>query len=597
MPGLTLWMKALPDAQDRIRFDAAQAAMVHAPDYAATVCVSQPGLLVGHVNYAEYPIQFLNAEGCVIGFEGCVYNKDAAQLDSDLREIAALADQDSAELAARIGRWTQEAQGEYVVVMLWPEKKRLMAFTDPFGRLPLYFYADDACLLLAREAKVVQRLKPSPRFDRIGWAQTIWVGFPLAQRTLFEDVSRCPAAMLLSASAEGGRIRTQVRSLFTFRFDETDEPGRDIEDYAREVVASFTNVCRTWGRHPGFTRNVLSLSGGHDSRAIAGALTRAGIEYDTATLQDASGDNIANVPLAQEVARLLGVHWSLSKLKEPDQALMDRLVEMKDGLNYVGIADMVEYTEGMAATWGRKALCLTGDGGDRVLPSLQPPRGITSLDALAGTVARRFTRTSMDLAERLTRLQPGTLAGELRQTLQACPEEDLAQRLTHFALYEHSRKWLYEGEDRYRFFLWQTSPFFSFPFFRDCMRIPNRLKVGNRLYRKVLAGLCPECDGVAFSVDGVHTSAAWMACRRMAADVLPESIKAVLRQSLRRRRYATPKNAVEYLRAQFASGTPLSALLSEEALAEFLGNTTQNSFQFLWTLVTLERLSRRATGA
>ena len=82
MPGLTLWLTTDADqAEMTARFTAAQQSMVHAPHYAPNVLVTEPGFLLGHVNYPEYPVTSFEAENYTVYLEGRVYNKDAVQLE------------------------------------------------------------------------------------------------------------------------------------------------------------------------------------------------------------------------------------------------------------------------------------------------------------------------------------------------------------------------------------------------------------------------------------------------------------------------------------------------------------------------------------
>ena len=58
--------------------------------------------------------------------------------------------------------------------------------SDPFCRLPLFYYVDDSRLLISREPKFVHQLIPRPGFDRLGWAQWLTLGLPIGQHTLHE---------------------------------------------------------------------------------------------------------------------------------------------------------------------------------------------------------------------------------------------------------------------------------------------------------------------------------------------------------------------------------------------------------------------------
>jgi asparagine synthase (glutamine-hydrolysing) len=51
-------------------------------------------------------------------------------------------------------------------------------------------------------------------------------------------------------------------------------------------------------------------------------------------------------------------------------------------------------------------------------------------------------------------------------------EDELRQKAAYFAAYERGRNLLFEGEDRARFFFWQTTPFYSQPLMQYALRLP-----------------------------------------------------------------------------------------------------------------------------
>jgi asparagine synthase (glutamine-hydrolysing) len=96
----------------------------------------------------------------------------------------------------------------------------------------------------------------------------------------------------------------------------------------------------------------------------------------------------------------------------------------------------------------------------------------------------------------LTGLESEGIIYELRRHIASYPEEDVRQKYVHFMIYERAFKWLFEGEDRNRFYFWSTTPFTGIRFFDAAMRCPDEQKSYHRLYREFLLGLCPAATAI-----------------------------------------------------------------------------------------------------
>lgn len=599
MPGLTLSL-ASGAAEEGFAHQnqilAAQAAMLHGERYQATALHCGPALFVGHVGYPEYPVITVEAPDALIVLEGRVYNLEAAEVAARLREIARYVFADAAKGSDLIRRWMLEAEGEYVVAMARPDRSEILVFNDPFGRLPLYEFHNETLMLLSRECKFIQRLKPEAEFDRIGWAEFLWLGYPLGQRTLFKDVRHLEGGTLLHAVTSGGRVRTEISSLHTFNFDEVDPPGRPIQSYAVELADLLRTASRNIARHPEVSKNVISLSGGKDSRAVAFALAREGIPAVAVTCLDERGKADREVPVAQELAAALKLKWHLLRTPRPSRGEMDRLARMKDGLNAVDMAYMLSFLEQIVSRWGARAVYLTGDGGDKVFPDRRYRKNIRTLEALTDAIICDQVRMPAAQAEAIMRLPQGTLDAELRRILAQYPEQVMDRRQVHYGFSERVHKWICEGEDRARFFLWQTTPFFSLSFFRAVMRVPDDLKRHNQLYRKVFSALCPQCDTIPDSNFGLPLSSPrYVAKMRLAglAHALPGPLIGAIRRLVRGapKYHALTNDAQKDLRDGFARGG-LGQIMSAEAVGQISNRMTMPQFENFWTLVTLERLER-----
>src|SRR5262249_15899979 len=147
----------------------------------------------------------------------------------------------------------------------------------------------------------------------------------------------------------------------------------------------------------------------------------------------------------------LSVPWYLIELGAANEKDPERLVRMKDGLNYVGLAHMLPFLAHVTGQWGRSATFVTGDGGDKIFPDLRPKYWVRGADSLVRAIQHDHACLPASTAERIMRLEAGALEGELAELLRGYPEEDPVQKAVHFTIYERGRKWLFEGEDKNRF--------------------------------------------------------------------------------------------------------------------------------------------------
>jgi asparagine synthase (glutamine-hydrolysing) len=595
MPGFTIWLTACPRDDDASRFDAAQALMLHAPSYAARVHLSVSGMRIGHVGYPEYPVRVREAGDALLGVEGRIYNKSADRVSAELDGLAAVVFGEPAAAQDRVRQWILETDGEYVVVIASARRRELVVFTDPIGRLPLFYSADDRTLVVARECKFVQRLKPNPAYDPIAWGEIIWCGFPLGQRTTFQDVRRCHEATLLRARLRDDAVETEAVRLHTLDLDARDG-ARSAKEHASILVDLLTESCRQFGSHPDATTNVVSLSGGLDSRAVAVGLQRARVPFVAATYSDHRGAAATDVRIAKQLAALLDVPSRVFDLPAPAAAQVEAVAYMKDGLNTVGMAFILPFLQSIADEWGRGALYIGGDAGYLTKDPRLVPR-ITSFDGLLEAIIATKTLVPMERAERVMRLRPGTLREDLRQLMTSYSERDPDNMGARFNRFDRERFWGFEGEDRVRYYLWQTCPFYSRELFEHCFRIPDALKEHGRLRGMFLDALSSACARLPDAASGVPPGSSLFSLRyraRRLFDFLPRPVQDGIRRIAGRApvAFTPPAGTEQYLRAQFQSAGPLASLMEPNETLSLLRDVDASTFDVLWTLVQLEKVQR-----
>jgi asparagine synthase (glutamine-hydrolysing) len=138
-----------------------------------------------------------------------------------------------------------------------------------------------------------------------------------------------------------------------------------------------------------------------------------------------------------------------------------------------------------------------------------------------------------EVAAAIARVPVARLHEALRARLAVYPEAAPADRYVRFAFAERARKWLFEGEERNRGYLWSTTPFWAPAFVERALAVPPARKRGYALYRDFLAALAPETVRVP-SANWGHPVDSLAASARIAASRLMARLPAPVQRSVRR---------------------------------------------------------------
>jgi len=185
-------------------------------------------------------------------------------------------------------------------------RRRLLAARDPLGVKPLYWRTDGARLALASEVgALLAATGVRPAVDRVALDHFLACRFTPAPRTLFEGISKLPAATVLTADGESpprlaGYRRAPAAATVTARGEELE---RELSDRFADAVARQMMSDVPFGAF---------LSGGVDSAAVAAAMAaRSSAPPRTFTIGfPGHGDVLDERAYAAESARVLGTDHS-----------------------------------------------------------------------------------------------------------------------------------------------------------------------------------------------------------------------------------------------------------------------------------------------
>jgi asparagine synthase (glutamine-hydrolysing) len=592
VPGLTII--AGPPAAETLETPAGLAVVRHLDDYTVDVLHRSPRLLVAATRHAAYPLARWDVERFTLVLEGRVYGEAPTQLVDELTRLARTI-ATGADAGAAAARFAAR-DGEFVAVLVDRDADTAVVVTDRHGRLPLYRRRDGPREIVSREPSFVAFGSGTPRFRTQGIAEFLLFGYCLGAGTVFDGVERiAPAAVLRLPDGEASTSHAP------HDFDEhaDDDAGRA----AARIAAGLVEACRV--RAAGERRVLLGLSGGLDSRMVAGALRRAGVVPRAVTHGDLDGTAPSDVAVAERVAARLGLAWELHPAAPPTGADVEQLLALKAGTNYLGMSRVLPYLSALRRRHGADAVLVTGDLGDRLLGDRTPAVRPRDVRELAEYLIRREAILAPEVVADITGAPRASLVDAVIARLDSYPERSLAQKHVHFLFAERAYRWVYEGEDRNRAFLWCTTPFYAPAVFDVAVRVPVRDKRDDRLRTRVLALVAPEVANLANASTGASpgaTGTTWRhravrAATGLAFRTLPEAAERRLRQWRAPSHGHDGSSAVlRCIRAQLHAAGPVSDYLRPEAVERLLDDAAAYRPEQFSVVLTMTSLLDRVGG-
>ncbi len=357
---------------------------------------------------------------------------------------------------------------------------------DALARLPVYICQLEGGLALGRDIGILldafAELTPEPKYLALNQI----FGYVPGRGSFYSQIDTLsgasfghwdPASRKLSQSASP-ELRFVV-----------PRPGENRQERLREVAEAFSQACLGLyaRRSP-----VLALSGGYDSRAILAALAAKGVKPVSATYSDAENTAGDDVRIAAKLAVALGLEHYHLILKQEGPELYEKLFRLKRGLNYLGVAFLVDFLEQLRQSVPGGTELVTGDGGDKLLPCLLPKLPLANARDFLALLYAQNAFFAPGEAARLYGVGLEELEQHILATVESYPSRDWNERYKQFLLAERGGRWLFEGEDRNRWFCASRTPFYDPEFYRLALEIPDSWKRDLLFYRQFLKLLHPD---------------------------------------------------------------------------------------------------------
>jgi len=577
MPGLS-FLCSLEGrlAANRQKMEQSLDTLMYAPDYSKRILVENERFVLACTSYPGYPVQVIHLPAYTVIIEGRLYGLTH---DSTRREMARLAGKlfEGNDTSPDLRNWLLDADGDFLIFIFRKATNEIAILNDGLGRLPWYFLDHGEDIVLSREMRFIANLVGKRNFDVMGIAQCLIFGAPLGTRTLLKDVQRIPPATLVHIDES-----VSLESCGLWNFDLKQNADKTVEENAAELVALFRESCQRRADPRG--TNVVSLSGGLDSRCVALGLHEEKIPFVTTTYLRHGRSSSPDATSAARLARSYKWDWELFSLEPPRGRHFLRLLRMKAGLNYLGMSYIFAYFERLLQRYGRAMTYFTGGGGDDILPDYNPNRRLKSIESLADFVLQR-PFSPLKLVATLTKMDPSEIRRELIRCLASYPERDLKQKFVHFNVLGKGTRWLFEGEDRNRFYFWSVSPFYSIHFFNYAMNCPDDQKVFYLMYRHFLTNLSRSAANIPDANIGVPPISFLHGLKRTWYEIVPSFWLPVgLKMRLKRspalgapRPYDRQSTIIRCLRDQLKSCDSLREYLDVDMIERMIDNCREYS--------------------
>lgn len=590
MPGISL-VYAFDQSVDRQkeRIVSSLDLVLHLPSYQREILRSTASYLLACTKYKEYPIFSFETEKFYVCLEGQIYGKTIPVLRAELAEFASLLFEDPADIKGRLRKWLINTNGEFIFLVLNKDSNRLAILNDALGHLPLYYYNLDGIFLLSREMRFITSLLNNCKIDKTTLTQYLLFCYPLGQRTFLQNVFRLGANGFVQIDLNSGRI--SVTNLFELNFELKQYANRPLRTNAMHLVEILTEECKAVARSfDGFV-NVLSLSGGLDSRIVMLAMRKASVSLSAATFLNNGNASGHDVDVARQLAKLYQLDWRLFELRPPNFADALKLLHMKNGLNYLAMSFFLSFLERVRDHYGRHMIYWTGDSGLVVRREL-PDERLRSYDDLVDRILQEHQIFALHDIAGLLQTDAKAVREGIKEVLERYPEQSLSQKYVHFVMHGRTMNWHYEGMDRNRCYFWMSAPLEFTTFFNYAMNCPDTQKTNHRLYRAILGQLSPESCRIRYAQYGLAPgSFLFPIVLRMQSTFLkmPRSVRRLLKTLLRKNGERVPPNSLitECIKQQIANCPILRENMSSKYAEGLLQRSNASQKKVLLTVTSV----------
>lgn len=428
-------------------------------------------------------------DGWILYFEGKIDNVGMDRLFLLLEEAASKG-LGKADLQDCWNKNFQALTGSFFCLAIHTEKQLLLFANDALSRLPVYIFQREDVFFVGRDIGLARGLCPSPSLNLLYLALFQIFCYVPGRGTCYEEIDTLPGATIGVYNWQTNEYLAQsnpdLRLVEPLLGGSKKKRLRDLIDSFGEVVSEYQS----------YDDILLALSGGFDSRAVGAALSRKSICYKSLTYIDEDKTASDDSYVAKLLATALGCSHELISLHPETEEQYRQLFTLKEGLNYLGMSFFLEFLDKLRCAYPHNSIMITGDGGDKVLPNLVPDGIIRDKGAWLDLLYQKNAFFDPSSVAKVFGLNPRTIDEYLLNLIESYPGKDLRLKYKYFLISERSGRWLFEGEDRNRYYIKSETPFLDYRFFKVAMQIPDEWKASNAYFSMFIQALYPPANQI-----------------------------------------------------------------------------------------------------
>jgi asparagine synthase (glutamine-hydrolysing) len=587
MPGISLRInfKNKPEPLEDKISDATNS-LLHNSDFFKTELINNAHCYVVFTGYEQYPLDKYNSADYDVFVEGKIYNKSKNELISVFSKLYEELNKSSFE--TKVKEWLKELDGDFIILIVDKLFGRYIIINDILGRLPFYIYSSVEHVIISREMKFIFKQIRKNEIEKFAVAESLLFGYPLGTKTYLKNIFRVPPGSLIIIDPSKQDLST--RQISDYNFENKEYKGKNLNTLVNNLAELF--IDGTKNRIEDNSKNILSLSGGFDSRSVLGALKSIGINFTASTFSGYSKPSESDSKVAKLLSEALSFEWELIRIRNPLGEDIRNLLYYKDGTNNLWQSFLLIYASELLNRFGKNITLFTGDGGDKVFPDHRAAIKLSNVDSLVKyVISNKYFFTTKKISELLL-INESEFIEHLKNHFDTYPEKEPGYKFLRFIIMERGIKWLFEAEDKNRFFFWNTAPMYSYPFFNYAMNITDELKKGYYLYYNFISKINPDSLKIKHALLGVPLNPDNIKYRSfiLAKDKiyprLPSFVKRILRTRLNKlNQFKTSDiSIVDSLINDLSNKASVADIFNKKSLLN-LGTINKTEFYILLTLL------------
>lgn len=460
--------------------------------HSSQIIKSEQNLFMGWNGYKEYPIRIINNEQYSIAIEGKIYNKDDRKIESEIFEIIHWINQNNYK--SKISEWLINTDGDFIIYIINNNNNSIFILNDIFGRLPLYYNVSENGITVSRYLRFIKLVNNELQFNKIAISQFLLLGYMLGKHTILDSVFHLRPGSLIKIESS----KVSVEIIHEFNFENRKYRDRNFEENITNLSNLFSEAAIN--RLQGADKNIVALSGGLDSRAIAACLKKHNSSFIAVTMKYKTGYTETEGIVAEQMASILNLDWKFLDVFPPTGEDIYQLLRVKEGMNSLFMAGIIPFYKEIQKSYGNNINFFTGDNGDKLIFTIDRPiTNFKSVDELVEYIISEHAIIPIDEVVTLTKIKKTELYNDLKELVLSFPENDLKQKYIHFRINEKPFKYAFQGEDRHRNYFWSVSPFWSIHFFNYIMNCSDESKIRHKTFRRLLQSYSPEATDLVYT--------------------------------------------------------------------------------------------------